>query len=51
MSPPNTNKKGSNSEGGIRKVGRMGKKRGLGNHIGIPRNCDLRPHPQALDAP
>lgn len=50
MSPPNTNKKGRNYEGRIRKVGRMGKKRGLGNRRGIPRNCDL-PLPQSIGCP
>jgi hypothetical protein len=51
VSPPNTNKKGRDTEGRIGKVGRMGKKRRLGNHIGIPRNCDLHPHPQSIGCP
>lgn len=48
---PNTNKKGRNTDGRIRKVGRLGKKRELGNPVGIPRNCDLHPHPGAVAAP
>lgn len=51
MSRPDTNKKGRNPEGRIGKVGRMGKKRELGNRVGIPRNCDLHPHPQSTGSP